>query len=532
MATELDTTPIADYFLDSADGKFEVGKTLSTVNDVARILDKAVGSEPESGLVIHFHGGLISKKYALEKIVPSLAKTYLDSAKAYPLFFVWESGLRETLINNKDELLKDPTFRELVKKVTEFAIKKSSFQNQFTFRGPEGTPLHDEDNFRKHFDEWFDGNLEAPPVPDAGPTTGIALAPELVVHRDGVINEDELELEIEESIEDDEDFKKAFGAAYNALVPATEVAIRAATTGTTERATKVLFSETALDELFPPPPGAAPGVKTRGIFTWAKVLKFVTKIVLAVLRRFRNDRDHGVYCTVVEEVLRSAYIDLLGSNVWNQMKNDTEDSFLGGEACGTAVIAKLQELQDKGLNKVTLVGHSTGAIYICNFLDAAKRANLNFETWQVVFLAPAVTCKRFARAIQEHGNDRLINFRMYAMTDELESQDKLVPILYTRSLLYLVSGVLEGVPKGTGWEGILDMPLVGMQRFVDGNKTFASDEEVKTVHDFLHSADHPHRVVWSPTRGAGAGLNSTSEKHGDFDDDELTLDSVAQFIRG
>lgn len=526
MAEDTAVEAIRDYFLDSASGAFVEGKTLSRVEDVARILNLAAAKQPANGLVLHFHGGLNARDYALTDIVPRLSDRYL-SANAYPLFFVWESGLMEALLNNKTELLKDPTFRELVKKVTEWTLRKSSAAAAVVVRGEDGAPIADVDRFREQYDDYFDGTRNAPPVPDAD-KAGSPLPP---VTKAAAPDEGDLVLEIQQELETELDptFNEAIGKAYNASIPPGEVPARGAATGTTERAERVLLDEAALEEMFPSLPG---GIKAKGFFTWAAVARYVAKVVVAVIQRFRNDRDHGVYCTVVEEVLRSAFLDLLGSNVWNQMKNDTLDSFQPGNYCGTAVVAKLKALQDegKGFRKLTLVGHSTGAIYICNFLDAAKAAGLSFEDVQIVFLAPAVTCSRFAKAIGDHGEGYLKHFRMFAMRDARESDDVLVPILYTRSLLYFVSGLLEGVPGGTGWQGVLDMPLVGMERFFAAahKQTFGNDADVQAVLQFLQA--DPHRTVWSQSLGAGAGLNSDAKKHGDFDNDEPTLTSVGKVI--
>ena len=532
MATEGIQEANPDYYLDSASGAFDKadGKTTSSLEDVARILDKAAVDKPENGLVIHFHGGLVSRKYALENIVPPLTEGYLTTAKAYPLFFVWQSGLLETLTNNKAELLKDPTFRELVKKVCEFAIKKTTFDKTLTFRGPTGTPIDDLEVYRKQFDDWFDGIPGThPPVPDPD-QAGAQVRSEIPVTRGaGLPSEAELEAEILDSIQiEDPIFKEVMGAAYNAIIPTTEVVTRSAATGTTKIASKVFLSDVAINEMFPPPPNTEQGTKNRDAFTLFKVAKYVAKIVLAVLKRFRDNRDHGIYCTTVEEVLRSAFGDLVGANIWNQMKNDTLQAFTKGEYVGTEVVARLLALKGNGLDKVTLIGHSTGAIYICNFLDAAKSAGLSLKNWQVIFLAPAVTCQRFAQAVDKHKDEGLKNFRMFAMSDELETSDNLVPVLYTRSLLYFVSGLLEGVPQGEGWDSILDMPVGGMQRVVDGNKTFKEDDAVKTVAEFLRAV--PERVVWSPKSDVGPGLNSTSAKHGDFDNDPVTLASVYSLI--
>jgi len=527
-----DPQELENYYLDSASGAFS-DKTLSKLADVARILDAAVTQSPENGLVLHFHGGLNSRDYALHDIVPRLTKLYLEDAKAYPLFFVWESGLKEALINNKQELLKDPTFRELVKKVTEWTLKKATLTGNLVVRGVGGTLGNGtEDEFRGQFDAFFNGDPQqpCPPVPDECSTAGVI--PTVVKTSLSATLEIELVKAIKKQLEagTDPDFNVAIGKAYNALVTPAEVVTRGAVTGTSERADKVLLSEAAINEMFPPEPGST----TRGFFTWIGVATYVAKLVLAVVARYREHRDHGLYCTVIEELLRSAFLDLVGSNVWNQMKNDTADSFKAGEFCGTAVVGKLKALQDdnKGFKKLTLVGHSTGAIYICNFLNAAKNAGLTFDKVQVIFLAPAITCSRFAAAIKEHRNGFLTNFRMFAMRDERESQDKLVSILYTRSLLYFVSGLLEGQVTAGKWEGIVDMPLVGMERFFLASLkgTFGGDEgeNIQTVFTFLQG-EH-NRTVWSPSLDIGAGLNSNSASHGDFDNDETTLKSITHLI--
>lgn len=520
-----------DYFLDSASGAFVKSKTLSKLEDVSRILDKAAQQAPRNGLVLHFHGGLDSRQDALTNIVPQLTNVY-QKAGAYPLFFVWESGLMETLLNNKGQLLTDPAFRELVKKVTEWTLKKITIGGEVMVRGAGGKPI-DIDEFRKQYDQWFDAARPAPPVPDADTAdpTAPALPP---VTKGGPVNPTDLQQQIQDGIVLDPDFRQAMGEAYNAWVPASEMTTKGAQTGTAARAANLLLSEAALQEMFPAAVVTAPGTSTKGFFTWLGVAKFVAKVVLAVIARFRGDRDHGVYCTVVEEVLRGAYLDLLGTDIWNQMKNDTLESFQDGDFCGTAVVRQLKALQDggKGFKKLTLVGHSTGAVYICNFLDSAKAAGLSFDEVKVIFLAPAVTCTRFAQAIEVHGNGYLKNFRMFAMHDERESSDVLVPILYTRSLLYFVSGVLEGQPMKAGWQGIVDMPLVGMERFFDAahTKTFSDNSDVQKVLGFLTAADQPHRCVWSQSLGAGEGLNSDSGRHGDFDNDSDTLTSVSQLI--
>lgn len=522
--------PSPDHYLVSASGRLG-DPPRSATTEVARILAAASAAAPAHGLVIHFHGGLNSRPYALENIVAPLTGRYL-SANAYPLFFVWESGLMEALRNNKTELLRDPAFRELVKKVSEWAIKTVSLRGAIGFRGTGGQWIEDEDAFRRDFDDFFNENPNTPNPPTESadvPKPGAST----VRARSAQVNADDLAQEIEAQLDNDPAFKKALQEAYNASIPVTQIATRGA--GTRARADQLTLAPAALDEMFPPEGAHAASadgkVKTRGIFGWAGVTMFVARLVIAVVKRYAAGRDHGMYCTVVEEVLRKAISgDLIGATVWNAMKGDTLDSFgAAPECCGSAVVSELKRLQDagQGIPTLTLVGHSTGAIYICNFLDAAARLGLEADI-RVVFLAPAITCERFAQAIAEHETTRLKSFRMFAMRDARERADRMITPLYTHSLLYFVSGLLEGNAVGDGWNSVVDMPLVGMERFYT-HAGFADDPSVQAVTRFLNAA--PDRVVWSRAADQAAGLNSDSQKHGDFDNDEATLASLVAFVQ-
>lgn len=363
------STPNPDHYLISANGKLGASP-LSEVTEVERVMNLAATVAPATGLVFHFHGGLVSKDYALPNIAGPLTEVY-QAAGAYPLFFIWESGFGEAIWNNKGDLVNDPAFRELVKKVSEWALKKISITGACGFRGAGGQQIEDIDAFRKEYDKWFDQAPAGPTVPPTE-TTGIDMSPVATIKaRAATPDEDELAGQINSGFDDDPAFKRVMGEALNAATPTAKVATRGVGTDLA-RSQKLLLSSDALDEMFPPEAealGADGKIKDRGVFQWINVAKFVAKIVITVIKRFKNDRDHGLYCTVVEEVLRSAYGDLVGAAIWNQMKKDTLDSFADGtNTCGLAVVKKLKvlEAEGKAFQKLTLVGHSTGAIYICN----------------------------------------------------------------------------------------------------------------------------------------------------------------------
>ncbi|PKO39632.1 MAG: DUF1749 domain-containing protein [Betaproteobacteria bacterium HGW-Betaproteobacteria-6] len=491
-----------DHVLHSRDGKF--ADDTSHPEDVARILKAAATANQANGLVIHFHGGLVCEKDG-RGIADFLAPKYWD-AGAYPLFFVWESGFIESLKNNLQDISQDPAFRELVKKVSEWALKKLG--GQVGLKGAPGQAIN-EKKLRDDFDLWFAGKSPAPPVTDEGhvPSTP-------TMKGAASINEDDLADDIEAGLDADPDFQNAIQALHNAV---SQGGPKSKGAGTASIADVVRLDNKAIGELFP-----GTTATTKGLLSWISVAKFVAKVVIAVLKRYAAGRAHGMYCTVVEEVLRAAYLDKVGATVWNQMKKDTADSFgSSSECCGTDVLNQLQQLAS--FPKITLVGHSTGAVYICNFLDAAARIIPNHK-FDIIFLAPAVRHERFAAALQAHAQ-RIEKFRMFGMSDELESNDVMVPILYTRSLLYFVSGLLEGHTNTAGWTADIDAPIVGMQRYVENTDVFDTSDfpEVEEVREFLNTIQNS--TVWSEAN-AGDGLNSQSHSHGDFDNDPQTVASV------
>lgn len=505
---------LPDHVLVSAGGAF-TQDTTSQPADVERILKLAADASPRSGLVVHFHGGLVDEKAGL-KVAESLAPQYLD-ADAYPLFLVWQSGLLESLINNKQDLLRDPAFRELVKKVSEWVLKRIG--GVVTLKGSGGAPVNVK-RLRSEYDAWFDQQRGAPPVAD-DEVNG------KMVTTKGAQNESEdaLAAAIAAGLDQDPAFKRAVKEAFNAQLPLDAVTTKSAGSG--KKADVLLLSKAARAELFTT---QAAGTTKGGVLVWLNVARFVAKVVLAVLRRYSKGRDHGFYCTVVEEVLRAAYGNLIGSAIWNQMKKDTADSFqCGAQYCGHSVVQQLKALEDAGrrFNRLTLVGHSTGAIYICNFLDAMAAAGLNAKA-RVVFLAPAVTHRRFETALKVHA-PRIEAFRMFAMRDNLECNDVMVPVLYTRSLLYFVSGLTEGDVVNGRWQGAFDQTLVGLERYLKGEVYGGEDfGDVAAVKEYLGSGQY--RTVWSPAED-GEGRSSKAAKHGDFDNDEATMHSVQAFLR-
>ena len=264
----------------------------------------------------------------------------------------------------------------------------------------------------------------------------------------------------------------------------------------------------------------SPGEK--GLVETGKMIKAIVSLAARVVSRFVNKHDHGLHATIVEEILRGLYLSNAGKFVWDLMKKDTADAFRNNSENfgGTAFLSELAVKSGTDSPRITLVGHSTGAIYIAELLDKAETLLPN-QHFDMIFLAPAATFEKISLSIGKH-KQRIDNFHMFSMQDFYEKADRLVPVLYPHSLLYFISGVLENGH---------DVPLVGMQRFF--NHRLFSDKkfpELKTARDFINGT--PNGTVWSVTgNDAPTGMKSNSERHGDFDNDKKTLKSIVHLLK-
>ncbi len=293
---------------------------------------------------------------------------------------------------------------------------------------------------------------------------------------------------------------------------------------------------------------------TRGLVELYTVATYLARVLRGVLGRYAKKRDHGFYATCVEELVRgfkvagSGFHEWAKALEWNRMKQDTADAFGPNPDvhAGTALLARLQAAINAGLDllRITLVGHSTGAIYIAHWIENSKQYLPAALKHDIIFLAPAITHDLFAKMLREH-SDRVGKFRMFAMRDELERDDQVwgqdndLPggqdwrrFIYPSSLLYLVSGILEsGLSPDGKWVDQADMPLVGMERFLSQAQIYPDAEFPSIQQARAWLARDPSAIVWSKSIGQSAGLNGDSCDHGAFDDNPLTLESVQHILQ-
>ncbi|WP_020102446.1 hypothetical protein [Mycobacterium sp. 360MFTsu5.1] len=265
----------------------------------------------------------------------------------------------------------------------------------------------------------------------------------------------------------------------------------------------------------------------RGIVSTLLFANKLVDILAQVVTRFRRKTDHGVYPTVVEEILRAFYLGNVDGSIWAAMKDQTAAAL--GEDRGARLlfdgIAAAED--DSSYPRIMLVGHSAGGVFIDNFIaELARGHTRGYRQWpesprfRVALLAPANTYTSFASTLATA--DRYIEYlRMFTMPDDAEQQDRLAGAFYPRSLLYFVSGVLERDQSG----GSIVAPLTGLARYLDA--TSKKPRSLVGTRDYLAG-----RVVLSPTAaGAAPGRAAAANTHGDFDDDALVLNSVQEMIR-
>jgi hypothetical protein len=460
--------------------------------DVQQLFQTFAASPNKDRLAVHFHGGLVSYADGMG-IAAKLIGKYAD-AGAYPVFFVWESGPLETIRNNIGEIAKEVFFRALLRLVLKFAKDKIAPDAGARALGVLGAPdaevNRELNRLQKEKPEEPYDQVDVSAVP-----ADATLTPEEERQFADMVRKDVALNGAVRSILDAEDHTRSIAAPPVAPT----------------RISPHVLAEMRLESREP----------ERALLLPARVVKGAVIILYRVIRRAATGRAHGVYCTVFEEILREFYAGDFVKLIWDMMKKDTADAFEPDPRIfgGTAFLSALQQHWAAGNKpRIILVGHSTGAVYICHLLRHANAlpADMQFD---VVFLAPACHFQLFADTLRRFAS-RIHGFRLFGMHDAVERGDHLLGEAYPRSLLYFVSGVLEQEA---------DEPLVGMERYYSGTGpydagSFPEIAEVKRVLGGFRRA-----LVWSESN-EGPGLNSASKKHGDFDDDEPTVESVKNII--
>lgn len=456
-------------------GTFEAsGNHVTTVAEVDALFD-ALEASDRSALVLHFHGGLVDEAAGVgvaHKMVP----VYRD-AGCHPLTFVWETGLVETFRENLTKIHHTRLFRKLLK----WVLKRVA--QRFGGLGGRGAGV---------------------PVPMA---------------------DIDAQLDKDEPFSDYDDPRTGKGAARGGAPAVEEEDLEHLRAELQAEFEQDVSGDFEVDELLREHGEQEIDAGARGIISAVKTAKFLAAVAYRVIRRHVRGRDHGFYPTVVEELLRELYLADLGAWVWTRMKDKAADMWLpndhrSGEElrAGTYVLERIAALQARRpAFTLDLVGHSAGSIAICEMLRAAAARGTEVKVRWIVFLAPAGRSELGVAEIVRHP-ERYQKFRSYTMADEYERTDALASKLYPRSLLYFISGVLE--------PDEVDAPIMGMMRHAGGQAPF-EDGPAAEWSTFIAE---PQRLVLSDSTvldpSAPPGRRSSSRKHGDFDDDDPTRESL------
>ena len=444
-------------------GEFEEGYSYS---DLADLLTRFSRSQQQT-LVVHFHGGL-NPRAAGEETATGLTPLYLK--RAFPVFFIWQSGVLDALRYWLRDIFKDPFLRKLFALALERVLRDHPRFKEMSTEERYEVALRESAN-------WFEETAGPFVLQAEEPFSGVDLEP----------------LRTSFTRSEEEQFAREL----------------------TER--RDLTPSTISD----------PAKVSAGWPWWIRL----AKVVYQVLKRFRKHRDHGVWCTIYEELLHE-FAPGGAAEIWKQMKEACGDAFgrstdsMGRPRCGgTAFFKELQGHWDawpQGKPRIVLVGHSCGAVFIDEWLRAADRRLSADITFDVILLASADSFEMFHESAIE-SKHRIANIRAFAMTDDAEKDDPTMrPAAYSRSLLYLVAGALEG-----GW-GVVrrDQPLVGMERYHSGSAPYDDDEVLESL-EFLED-----RTVFGPTpNGTSPGWGTDAGAHGEFDDpDSRTVQSVLEIL--
>jgi hypothetical protein len=471
------------YVSIGVDGTFySPGAYRTSPEDVEALLQHVLKTGVKR-LSLYFHGGLVGETAAMASaavIAPAYA-----TAGVHPLMIIWQTGLGETIQRNLTDLATTELFVKLLKVGLKRAAKLL------------GIDVDSKGAATEMDDATIDAELaKDEPFADFGTTQPDRTA------RGGLSNDlpediqlEQIQAEVEEDLAVDPDLERLLGDPQQTTC--LDPDIRAAVSA---------------------------GASAKGGFLLA-LAPYLAKAVFNVGRRYWKKRHHDFEPTVIEEILRVAFLANLGTTIWNDMKHSAGDMWksndgLFGERqhAGRYLLDRLPALAQNGV-EFDLIGHSAGSIAICKLLEAAASGGIALPVRNIVFLAPACTGDLFWNEIASRP-ERFQRFRMFTMQDRYEKQDRLLSRFYPRSLLFLVSGILESEP---------DCPLAGLERHLSGNEPYSSNV-LQGVHRFLY-APGADRLILSVTSGAPEGLRCSAIHHGGFGEDARVLESIQYLLR-
>jgi hypothetical protein len=498
----------------------------SSPADVKEVFQTHLPTSGKKALSIYFHGGLVSSieefgnpgfPYRPEN------KGLFDKLgqKSYPLFVVWETGVQETLKSIGQDVGDNPYqfLLELVSKTSQSDVFKKAFGHITSAISKKAAAM---------FGLGLAGEvMPVTPLPIAPIEENLEHIPEF--EPESVEYEDLTDQDLQEFIEllsQDE----GLNTRLREIAEGGEAGLAGG-----DRSGSDFISDDLIEDIVEDYDSAAAGLVGVTEVLFPLVYKKLAEVLFAVGRRFANKRHHDFVPTVFEELARVFYIQKFAALLWNQMKANAEEAYSANEADdpephgGRYLIEQLKDyLLAHPETEVNLVGHSAGSIQICHFIEAAdqvfEKALPKFKFKNIFLLAPGADFEVFGKLrTRPH---RFETLRIFTMLEDYEKKDSMVGFVYPHSILYFVSGVSDRDASG-------DRPILGLARHLDRKiyKKFGiHNEQVEAAHQFLEelgqsSGNSP--IVWALTKDSDPiGRRSRAARHGNFDNDPLTLQSI------
>jgi hypothetical protein len=267
------------------------------------------------------------------------------------------------------------------------------------------------------------------------------------------------------------------------------------------------------------------GLRIRGLFPVGRI-RGAGNPIARILQRFNSKHDHGLYTTVIEEICIAIGIADFAKGLLDRMKTDIDLAFdADPRAGGTVFLEKLKNAWTKLPNlRVTLIGHSAGAIYVQRFIEALDVSFGPQQTVEVITLAAAMSFERMFQGLAVLQR-RVSAVRVFGLSDRREGGYWEVPFIYDKSLLYIVTSLCEGDPDA-------DKPLLGMQRYWRGSKPY-NQPYINAITQFI---TRKGAAVWSPTsKTAKPGYRSNAKRHAGrpdgFPEEDKTTKSVCYALQ-
>ena len=246
-------------------------------------------------------------------------------------------------------------------------------------------------------------------------------------------------------------------------------------------------------------------------FIWETgLIETIKQLITSSDSRSRASRGFSSFTdNIIEELVRA----LGGVTVWGGMQSSAA---LASAASGGAryVAKRVAKLLDEvsGDVEIHCVGHSAGAIFHAHFMDALSDNKVAVKTAH--FLAPAIRNDLFHEEVAPLLGKSVGPLTIFTMTKRREKKDTVTPA-YRKSLLYLIYEALERKRQ---------TDILGLEISLRG------DKQTRKIFGLGAKPSKKGDVVFSPSRDAASGSASDSRTHGGFDNDKLTMESVARRI--